>query len=210
MNKCRNCETSVAPYDGNRSGFAHFTKRDTLCYAGHRSDGNICCDPAPESEPVAISIEERLSRDPWEPMNFEPTDDRQSRYRSEASPNAVVRVPRLWAWPGARSDQDHTKRSRESGPLAGDESLHEMLEVTDPRTNCWPRSGAGRCRYVDAGSATAAARGNAEVSDLGHESKSDVAHPPMGAPLEGRNGSRRVRSSSGAPGKGDPRSEFLD
>jgi hypothetical protein len=190
MNKCRNCETSVAPYDGNRSGFAHFTKRDTLCYAGHRSDGNICCDPAPESEPVAISIEERLSRDPWEPMNFEPTDDRQSRYRSEASPNAVVRVPRLWAWPGARSDQDHTKRSRESGPLAGDESLHEVLEVTDLRTSRWPRGRASRCRYVDAGAATDVARRNAEASDLGHEHSRDDDHALMGEPRENRNGPR--------------------
>jgi hypothetical protein len=82
MNKCMNCETSAAPYEGNRSGFAHFTTTGALCYVGVRSDGNICCDPAPEVEPVATPVVEWLSREPWEPMSFQFADDLQSRYLS--------------------------------------------------------------------------------------------------------------------------------
>jgi hypothetical protein len=79
MNKCRNCETSAAPYEGNRSGFGHFTKRGALCYVGVRSDGNICRNPTLEPEPMATSVEDRPSRDLWESMNYEPTDDLQSK-----------------------------------------------------------------------------------------------------------------------------------
>jgi hypothetical protein len=45
-------------------------------------------------------------------------------------------------------------------------------------------------RYVDTGAATPVTRGNAEASDLGHESESDVAHALVEAAHEGRNGSR--------------------
>ena len=57
--------------------------------------------------------------------------------------------------------------------------LHEVLEVTGPRANRWSRAGVGRRRYVDAGAVTAVTRGNAEASDLGLESESDVAHALM-------------------------------
>jgi hypothetical protein len=71
-----------------------------------------------------------------------------------------------------------------------DGTLHEVLEVTGPRSDRWLSASVGRHRYVDTGAATAAARANAEASDLGHESESAVAHALVEAAHEGRNGSR--------------------